>query len=102
MSVWHVDGAGAKLDLLGRRGEPGDEGDAGGNVFGPVGDVLSDISLGESQFVCQQEGFAVFVQGYPPVLVDGMDRHREEPEFHGLLLPKGRLLVWQKRASFVT
>jgi len=57
--------------------------------------VLADIGLGEPQFVGQQEGFAVLLEGQPPILVHRMDRHRKEPEIHGLLLPKGRLFVWQ-------
>ena len=45
MGVRHVDGAGTELDLLGRCCKPGDEGDAGCDVLGPVGDVLADIGL---------------------------------------------------------
>ncbi len=102
MGIRHVDGAGAQLDLPGRRGEPGDEGDAGGNILCLVGDVLPDIGLGESQLVCQQKRFTVFLEGQPPILVDRMDRHRKEPEFHDLHSPRAGFLFGRERASFVT
>jgi hypothetical protein len=31
--------------------------------FGPVGDVLADIGLAEPEFVGQQEGFAILLEG---------------------------------------
>ncbi len=95
MRIRHVDRAGAQLDLFGRRGEPRDKGDARRDVLGPVGDVLPDIGLGEAQLVRKQKRFTVFLEGQPPILVDRMDRHRKEPELHGLHLPTGRLFVWQ-------
>jgi hypothetical protein len=63
MGVRHIDRAGTEPDLLGRGGDPREESDRRGDVLGLVGDVLADISLGESQFVSQQEGFAVFPEG---------------------------------------
>ncbi len=75
-------GAGAEPDLLGRGREPRDKGDAGGDVLGLVGDVFADIGFGEAQFVGQQESFAVLLQGQPPILVERMNRHREESEIH--------------------
>ena len=88
-----IDRAGAELDLLGGRGEPGDESDAGGDVLGSVGDVFADIGFREPQFVGQQEGFTILLQGLPPILAKGMNRHREEPELHGLRLPRAGLLL---------
>ena len=99
MRVRHVDGAGAEFDLFRRGGEPGDEGNAGGDVLGLVGDVLADIGLGEAQFVRQQESFAVLLQGQPPILVERMDRHGKEPEIHSLLFPTTDF-CWQ-RTCFV-
>ncbi len=87
MRVRHIDGAGAELDLFRGGGEPGDKGDAGGDVLGFVGDVLADIGLGEAQLVREQERFAVLLQRQPPILVERMDRHGKEPELHRLLLP---------------
>src|SRR5437764_11107688 len=96
MSVRHVDGAGAKPDLPGRRPEPCDESDAGRNVLGSVGDVFANIGFGEAEFIGQQESLAILLERKPPILVDGMDRHRKEPKLHGLLFPKGRLFVWHR------
>jgi hypothetical protein len=79
----------------------GDKGDAGGDILGPVGDVLADIGFGEAQFIGEQEGFAIFPKRYTPILINGMDRHRKEPELHGQLFPYGGLFVGTKRASFV-
>ena len=88
MRVRHVDGAGAKLDLSGRRREPGNESYAGSDVLGSVGNVLADISLGEPEFIGQQESLAILLERKPPILVDRMDRHRKEPKLHGLLFHK--------------
>ena len=99
MRVWHVDGAGTELDLPGRRGDPGNEGDAGGDVLGLVGDVLADISFGKPQLIGQQERFAVLFQRQPPILVDRMDRHGKKPEIHSLLFPKTGFLFGSERAS---
>jgi hypothetical protein len=96
MRVRHVDGAGAKLDLLGRRREPRDESYAGSDILGSVGDVLADIGFGEAEFIGQQESLAILLERKPPILVDRMDRHRKEPKLHGLLFSKGRLFVWHR------
>ena len=66
-----------------RSRDPGDEGDAGGDVLGAIGDVFADIGLGEAEFIGEQKGFAVLLQRLPPILGQGMDRHGEEAEFHG-------------------
>lgn len=55
MAVRQVDRAGPKLDLLGRRCEPGNERDAGGDVFGLVGGMLPDIRFGKAELIRQQE-----------------------------------------------
>src|SRR2546430_15972317 len=95
MSVRQVDGAGAKPELPGRRREPCDESDAGRNVLGSVGDVLANIGFGEAEFIGQQESLAILLERKPPILVDGMDRHRKEPELHGLLFPR-QAFVWHR------
>jgi hypothetical protein len=51
-------------------------------MFSAVGDVLPDIAFRKAQFVGKQEGFAVLLQRLSPILLDGMDRHREKPELH--------------------
>ena len=66
MAVRQVDRAGPKLDLLGRRCEPGNERDAGGDVFGLVGGMLPDIRFGKAELIRQQEGF--------PILAERLDR----------------------------
>jgi hypothetical protein len=63
MGVRHIDGASAKLYLLGGGRDPRDERDARGDVLSLVGDVLANIGFGESQLVSQQESFAVFPKG---------------------------------------
>ena len=67
MSVRHVDGAGAKLDLPGCGCEPRDESDAGSDILGLVGDVLADIGFGEAEFTpvngAQAEGFEAQLTG---------------------------------------
>ena len=63
MGVRHVDRAGAEPDLPGGGGDPGQECDAGGDVFGLVGDVFADIGFGKAELVGQQERFAVLPQG---------------------------------------
>src|SRR4051794_20921822 len=84
MGVRHVDGAGAEFYALGGSGDPGDERDAGGDVFRLVGGVLADIALGIAEFVREQERFAVLLQRLPPVLADRMHRHGEESELHSI------------------
>src|SRR5712672_1700507 len=97
MGIRQVDSSGTDFDLFGCRREPGDEGDAGGDVLGLVGDVFADIAFAKAQFVGEQEGFPVLSEGLPPILLERMDRHREEPELHGLLLPTGRLFDCRER-----
>ena len=76
-------------------GDPCDESDAGRNVLGSVGDVLANIGFGEAEFIGQQESLAILLERKPPILVDGMDRHRKEPELHGLLFSK-QAFVWHR------
>ena len=102
MSVRHVDGAGAKLYLPGRRREPRDEGYAGSDILCLVGDVLADIGFGEAEFIGQQESLAVLLEGKPPILLDRMNRHRKEPKLHGLLFPEAGFLFGTERASSVS
>ena len=99
MAVRHVDRAGAEPDLPGGGRKPGDEGDAGSDVLGLVGDVLADIRLRKPKLVRQKESFPVLLQGLPPILFKGMDRHREEPEFHDFCASQGAILAWRERAS---
>ncbi|MCP1976137.1 hypothetical protein M2181_008322 [Bradyrhizobium elkanii] len=82
MRVWHVDGAGSKLDLLGCGCEPGNESDAGGDVLGLVGDVLADIRLGEPELIREQKSLTILPERLPPILVEKMDRHRKKTELH--------------------
>src|ERR1700760_582092 len=82
MRVRHIDGAGAKLDLFGWGRDPGEERDAGGDILGLVGDMFADIGLAEAELIGKQEGFAVLLQRTPPILLEGMDRHREETQLH--------------------
>jgi hypothetical protein len=49
--------------------------------------MFADIGLGEPEFVGQEEGFAIFAQRLPPILVERMDRHGKETEIHGLSAP---------------
>ena len=88
MVVRHIDGAGTKLDPPGGGSNPCQECDAGGDVLGLVGDVFADIAFGKPQFVGQQERFAVFLERELPILVERMDRHRKETQFHSLRLPE--------------
>ena len=81
MAIRHVDGAGAEPDLLGRGRKPRDEGDAGGDVLRLVGDVLADIAFRKAQFVGKQEGFAVLLQGLPPILLEGWIGIVKNPSF---------------------
>src|ERR1700722_20878810 len=100
MGVRHVDGAGAELDLLGGGGDPGQEGDAGGDVLGPVGDMLADIGLGKPEFIGQQEGFTILPERLTPILVERMDWHGKETEIHGcsslerILMGTDGALLW--------
>ena len=70
-----------------RRGcDPRQEGNARGDVFGLIGDVLANIGFGEPQLIGQQESFAVFAQRQLPVLAERVNRHGEKPQIHRLLL----------------
>jgi hypothetical protein len=89
MRVRHVDGAGAKLDLPGRRREPRDESYAGSDILRSVGDVLADIGLGEAEFIGQQESLAILRERKPPILVDMVCSS-----------PKAGFLFGTERASF--
>ncbi len=82
MGVRHVDRAGSQPDLFGGGRNPRQERHAGGDVLRLVGDVFPDIGLGKSKFVRKQERFAILSQRLAPVLVQGMDRHGEEAQFH--------------------
>src|SRR5579871_2746453 len=85
VGVWHIDRAGAKLDLPRCCGNPREERNARGDVFRLVGDVLADIGFSEVQFVRKQEGLAVLSERDAPILLHGMDRHREETKIHAAL-----------------
>jgi hypothetical protein len=49
--------------------------------------VFANIGFSKPEFVGQQEGFAILLQGQPPILVERMDRHCEETQIHRALLP---------------
>jgi hypothetical protein len=66
-------------------------GDARGDVLGLVGHVFADIALHEAELVGQDEGLAVLPERQPPVLLQRMERHGEEAEFHILAL---YLIAW--------
>ena len=71
-----------------RRGsvdQAGDEHRAGGDVLGAVGGVLADIAFDEAELVGEDESLAILAQRLPPVLVQRMDRHREEAKLHNVL-----------------
>jgi hypothetical protein len=55
--------------------------------------VLANIGLTEPEFIRQQKGLAILLEGKPPILADWMDRHGEEPEIHGSRLPKASFLL---------
>src|ERR1700722_7470854 len=99
MRVWHVDSAGAKLDVLGRGRDPGEERNAGSDVLGLIGHVLADIGFAKSEFVGEQEGLAVFFQRESPILFERMDRHRKETQVH-LPAPLAGVLSAGERAWF--
>jgi len=61
--------------------------------------VLADIGFGEAEFVGQQESLAILLERKPPILVEGMDRHRKEPKIHRLHFPQAALFGTE-RASF--
>jgi hypothetical protein len=44
--------------------------------------MLADIALGETELVGEDESLTIFPQRLPPVLVQRVDRHREETELH--------------------
>src|SRR5215472_6592316 len=84
MSIWQVDRSGTEFDMFGRGRNPGKEGNARCDVLGLIGNMLTDICLGESQLVGEQEGFAIFFQREPPIFPERVDRHCKETELHCL------------------
>ena len=82
MAVRHVHGAGAKLDRFGAVDQACKEHQARRDVLGLIGDVLAGISLNKAEFVGKYKSLAVFAQRLSPILVERMDRHGEEAEFH--------------------
>ena len=46
--------------------------------------LLADELGFTEAYVGEQEGFPVFVEGPPPILVERMDRHRKETQIHCL------------------
>jgi hypothetical protein len=80
--VRQVDGAGAEPHALDAIDQRGKEHGARGDVLGAVGDMLTRIAFDEPKLVGQYERLAVLGQAHPPILLERMDRHREEAELH--------------------
>ena len=54
-------------------------------------DVFTDIGFREAKLIGQDECLAIFSQALPPILVQRMDRHGEETQFHRALAPERRI-----------
>ncbi len=81
----------AERQIRNRRAEPylrreagkrGDEGQAVGNVFGKIGQVLAAIALAKAQPVGEDKRLAVFTQRLCIIPRERMNGHDEETELH--------------------
>ena len=89
MTIGQVDGSCAEPHLLDVLCDPGQKQPAGRYILRLVGDVFPAIGFRETQFIRQDEGLSVFLESNPPVLVQRVNRHREETKLHSKL-PKPR------------
>ena len=83
MRVRQVGRAGAELDLPRVGNQARQKEHRVRDALGRIGDVLADVGLGVAQPVGKNDGLAVFLQDLRVVPVQAVDRHGEEPEFHG-------------------
>ena len=83
VTVGHVDGARAQLDLVRVKSQAAQEHQAGRDVFSQVGDMLAHISFAETQAVGQNNGLTVFEQRFAGNARRWMQWHHECTELHG-------------------
>ena len=86
VAVGKVQRAGTQLDLVRGMDQTCKEHETRRNGFGQIGRMFANIGLHEPQLVRQNDGFAVFLEGFEVVAARRVQGHGEVTELHGFSL----------------